>query len=88
MRLTFIGTPIHNTLADLFPVFQFLEIPYVGEWTGFKKSFKTGNIEEDAKKMQLILRANSYRRLKNGKINGEPLITLPTKVCHSGKIDI
>jgi hypothetical protein len=74
------GTPVHNGLQDMYPLFKFLEVPYVNSMPGFKESFLKCKPQEGATKMQLILRGLCLRRRKDGKINGQPLIVLPEKV--------
>lgn len=78
-----IGTPFHNGLNDIYPIFKFLEVPCMNEFGAFKKSFLTGSPKEGATKMQLILRGLCLRRRKDGKINGQSLIVLPEKVSVS-----
>jgi SNF2 family DNA or RNA helicase len=80
MGLT-LGTPVHNGLKDMFSLFRFLELPVYSAFNRFKGAFGTdGN--DQAMRMQVILRSLMMRRKKDGKINGRPIIVLPEKVPH------
>jgi SNF2 family DNA or RNA helicase len=78
MGLT-LGTPVHNGLKDMFSLFRFLELPVYSAQNRFRDAFGTdGN--DQARRMQIILRSLMMRRKKDGKINGRPIIVLPEKV--------
>ncbi|RPA86345.1 hypothetical protein BJ508DRAFT_322005 [Ascobolus immersus RN42] len=78
------GTPIFNSLWDLFPVFSLIDMPrlcnsdfyrnLVGKGTGASMG------ENAAKTIQIALRAAMMRRTKDDQFMGRPLIELPPKV--------
>jgi len=82
LRYLTIGTPVHNSLKDMYGLFRFLEVPVFSTYVHFRKDF-----EKDPKastfKMQVVLRSLMLRRKKDDKINGRPLIVLPEKVFPS-----
>ncbi|KAL8120583.1 helicase-like transcription factor CHR28 isoform X2 [Apium graveolens] len=79
------GTPIQNTIDDLFSYFRFLKYdPYTTH-----KSFCTtlkNPISRDSvqgyKKLYAVLRAVMLRRTKGTYIDGEPIIRLPRKTIN------
>jgi SNF2 family DNA or RNA helicase len=75
-----LGTPIHNTLKDMYGLFRFLEMPVFSVYKEFRENFEKGGQRSGALRMQIILRGLMLRRKKDDKINGRSLIVLPEKV--------
>jgi SNF2 family DNA or RNA helicase len=65
----------------MFSLFRFLEVPVLQNQQRFNESFGS-NGNEQAQRMQVLLRSLMLRRKKDEKINGRPLIVLPEKVTH------
>jgi SNF2 family DNA or RNA helicase len=74
------GTPIHNSLKDMFPLFRFLEMPALSAFHIFSEHFLADGARQGTIRMQLVLRGLMMRRMKDDKINGRPIIVLPEKV--------
>jgi SNF2 family DNA or RNA helicase len=74
------GTPIHNSLKDMFPLLRFLEMPALSSFPIFTEKFLADGARQGSIRMQLVLRGLMMRRMKNDKINGRPIIVLPEKV--------
>jgi len=75
-----LGTPVHNTLKDMYGPFRFLEMPVFSVYKEFREHFEKGGQRNGALRMQIILRGLMLRRKKDDKINGRSLIVLPEKV--------
>ncbi|GIM06399.1 hypothetical protein Vretimale_10704 [Volvox reticuliferus] len=76
------GTPIQNTVDDLYSYFRFLRYAPYCESRKFKELIK-GKISEKPeigyKFLQAVLQTVLLRRTKQSKINGEPIIKLPAR---------
>lgn len=70
------GTPIQNSLDDIYPVFRFIRHPHVGTWEQFK-IVAGGAGEEAAKRVQALLRGCMMRRNKKDQLLGTDLVVLP-----------
>ena len=75
-----LGTPIHNTLKDLYGLFRFLEVPALSDFSEFSHQILSRRPREGALRVQIVLRSLMLRRKKDEEVNGRPLIVLPTKV--------
>uniref|UniRef100_A0A0D9W9X0 RING-type domain-containing protein n=1 Tax=Leersia perrieri TaxID=77586 RepID=A0A0D9W9X0_9ORYZ len=84
------GTPIQNTIEDLYSYFRFLKYEPYCVYTSFRSMIKQ-QISYDAtrgyKKLQAILKIILLRRTKETLIDGEPIIKLPPKTIELSKID-
>ena len=74
------GTPVHNGLQDMYPLFRFLEVPIFSAFPNFKENFMGEGNREGAIRIQVYLRSLMLRRKKDDKVDGRPLIVLPEKV--------
>ena len=74
------GTPVHNGLKDMYPLFRFLEMPVFSVFSEFRSKILKGDQRTGALRMQVLLRAYMLRRRKEDTINGKPIIVLPEKV--------
>ncbi|KAL7416498.1 SNF2 family N-terminal domain-containing protein [Mrakia frigida] len=76
------GTPVTNTLDDLYGLFRFLRTPKFEDWTQFRDHIsqpakRNGDIA--AKRVQVILKGTLLRRNKESQIDGKPLLNLGPK---------
>ncbi|GAA6004431.1 hypothetical protein JCM10207_000724 [Rhodosporidiobolus poonsookiae] len=81
-RWTLTGTPVTNTLGDLFPLLRFLQIKPFYEWKTFREAvvyFEKKDPNIAGRKAQAILRSCMLRRKKDSKLDGKELISLPKK---------
>lgn len=83
------GTPMMNNTGDLFPLIRFLKIGPYNDITAFRQEFGCLNPSKGAssgyqrsaamQKLRAVLKSLMLRRLKTSKINGQPILTLPSK---------
>jgi SNF2 family DNA or RNA helicase len=82
------GTPMMNSLDEIYPLIRFLRIPPYNDRNRFRKAFGTmygkGKAGADPKptamtNFQVLLKAILFRRSKTSKLDGEPIIVLPNK---------
>lgn len=80
------GTPMMNSVDELYSLILFLRIKPYNDWNRFRNDFsqplKSGSIEykESAmQKLQVLLKAIMLRRSKQSKINGRPILVLPER---------
>ncbi|XP_047328550.1 helicase-like transcription factor CHR28 [Impatiens glandulifera] len=84
------GTPIQNSIDDLYSYFRFLRYdPYAG-YKSFCSAIKvpiTKNPKKGYKKLQAVLKTVMLRRTKGTLLDGEPIINLPPKSVQLTKVD-
>ncbi|XP_047980814.1 helicase-like transcription factor CHR28 isoform X1 [Salvia hispanica] len=84
------GTPIQNSIDELFSYFRFLKYEPYDNYKTFGSSIK-GLILRDSvkgyKKLQFVLRNIMLRRTKGDLIDGKPIINLPPKKVHLTRVD-
>lgn len=90
-RFCLTGTPMMNNVGELYSLVHFLRIKPYNEWTRFQQTFgvltktvKGSNNSQQGRdnamrKLQALLKAILLRRTKSSKIDGKPIITLPSK---------
>ncbi|XLS72779.1 hypothetical protein HN51_029644 [Arachis hypogaea] len=84
------GTPIQNTIDDLYSYFRFLKYDPYGVYKSFYNTIKvpiSRNSIEGYKKLQAILWTIMLRRTKGTMIDGKPIINLPPKTIELTKVD-
>ncbi|KAF7808412.1 helicase-like transcription factor CHR28 [Senna tora] len=84
------GTPIQNTIDDLYSYFRFLKYDPYAVYKSFYNTIKvpiSKNSIQGYKKLQAVLRAIMLRRTKGTLIDGEPIINLPPKTIELNKVD-
>ncbi|KAF4547126.1 SNF2 family N-terminal domain-containing protein 12 [Elsinoe fawcettii] len=86
-RLCMTGTPMMNSVDELYSLIKFLRIRPYNSWTKFNFEFsrplkaKSDNHRSDAmKRLQALLKAILLRRHKKSKINGKPILILPERI--------
>nr|AMP82929.1 LRR receptor-like serine/threonine-protein kinase [Catalpa bungei] len=84
------GTPIQNSVDELFSYFRFLRYDPYDKYKIFGSSIKAF-ISRDSvkgyKKLQVVLRNIMLRRTKGTLIDGEPIINLPPKRVHLTRVE-
>lgn len=76
------GTPLQNTIDDLYSYFRFLKYEPYATYSAFYSALKGPIIRNGAtgyKKLQVVLGAVMLRRTKGTKIDGKPIVALPPK---------
>lgn len=77
------GTPIQNSIDDLYSYFRFLRWQPFDEYSAFRSQIKeaiTRNPGTGWKKLQSILQAVMLRRTKATTIDGQPIVSLPPRI--------
>ncbi|XP_068489888.1 helicase-like transcription factor CHR28 isoform X2 [Phaseolus vulgaris] len=84
------GTPIQNSIDDLYSYFRFLKYDPYAVYKSFYNTIKVP-ISRDSiqgyKKLQAVLRAIMLRRTKGTLLDGKPIINLPPKTIELSKVD-
>ncbi|XP_042453098.1 helicase-like transcription factor CHR28 isoform X2 [Zingiber officinale] len=79
------GTPMQNTIDDLYSYFRFLKYDPYSVYSSFCASIKhpiSRNASSGYKKLQAVLKTVLLRRTKGTIIDGEPILKLPPKsIC-------
>jgi SNF2 family DNA or RNA helicase len=87
-RFCMTGTPMMNSIEDLFSLLKFLQYRPYNEWFKFSidihKPIKESNTnpkmrEKALSRVQLMLKTIMLRRTKDSQLDGKPMITLPPK---------
>ncbi|KAJ6678881.1 HELICASE-LIKE TRANSCRIPTION FACTOR CHR28 [Salix viminalis] len=84
------GTPIQNSIDDLYSYFRFLRYDPYAVYKSFYNTIKvpiSRNSLHGYKKLQAVLRAIMLRRTKATLIDGQPIINLPPKSICLSKVD-
>ncbi|MCO5586329.1 hypothetical protein L7F22_040268 [Adiantum nelumboides] len=84
------GTPIQNTIDDLYSYFRFLKYEPFSVYKNFRSDIKdpiTRDPTNGYRRLQVVLRKVLLRRTKHSQIDGEPIITLPEKVVALEQVD-
>ncbi|KAK9106280.1 hypothetical protein Syun_022291 [Stephania yunnanensis] len=84
------GTPIQNSVEDLYSYFRFLKYDPYAKFQSFCSSIRYPigrNAVNGYKKLQAILKTIMLRRTKGSLIDGKPIINLPPKIVHLIKVD-
>ncbi|CAG8562637.1 933_t:CDS:2, partial [Racocetra fulgida] len=71
---------------DLYPYFRFLDIANFSDWQTFHEQLSSAS-QRAIQKAQTILRGILLRRTKDSKLDGRPLLQLPTKTVNFVKQD-
>ncbi|KAG9000040.1 hypothetical protein FRB90_011885, partial [Tulasnella sp. 427] len=77
------GTPIQNSVEELFSLLHFLQIRPLNDWDTFKTQIanpiKAGRSAVPMKRLHVVLSAIMLRRTKNQVVNGKPILSLPDR---------
>ena len=71
------GTPILNSLTELYPYFKFLCVPHTGSFKIFKNNYCDNNNPENAERLLLRLNQFMIRRTHSDMLFGAPILKLP-----------
>ncbi|CAA0830604.1 SNF2 domain-containing protein / helicase domain-containing protein / zinc finger protein-related [Striga hermonthica] len=84
------GTPIQNSVDELYSYFRFLRYDPYDKFKKFSSSIKSFILRDSVKgykKLQVVLMNIMLRRTKGTLIDGQPIITLPPKKVHLMRVD-
>ncbi|KAL8157763.1 helicase-like transcription factor CHR28 [Apium graveolens] len=84
------GTPIQNSIDELFSYFRFLRYEPYNTYKSFCSTLKhpiSINSIQGYKKLYAVLRTVMLRRTKGTVIDGKPIITLPSKTVNLRKVE-
>ncbi|WZZ61413.1 hypothetical protein YC2023_061520 [Brassica napus] len=84
------GTPIQNTIDDLYSYFRFLRYNPYAVYKSFYHTIKVPISKSSLhgyKKLQAVLKAIMLRRTKGTLLDGKPIINLPPKKISLSKVD-
>ncbi|OBT72359.1 hypothetical protein VF21_07500 [Pseudogymnoascus sp. 05NY08] len=71
------GTPVLNSLNELYPYFRFLRMNWADSFSMFKKNFGDPDANDSTKRLNVMLSVIMKRRTMGSKILGRPLVQLP-----------
>ncbi|KAL9089450.1 MAG: hypothetical protein Q9165_005771 [Trypethelium subeluteriae] len=80
------GTPIHNSIEELYPYFKFLHVKHTGSLDTFKENFCSKGSEISNARLHGFLRMFMMRRTHKDTIFNQPIIKLPKN--HQTTIEI
>ncbi|MCH82578.1 helicase-like transcription factor, partial [Trifolium medium] len=84
------GTPIQNSIDDLYSYFRFLRYDPYAVYTSFCSTIKipiSRNPSKGYRKLQAVLKTIMLRRTKGTLLDGEPIISLPPKSVELKKVE-
>nr|XP_043612556.1 helicase-like transcription factor CHR28 [Erigeron canadensis] len=84
------GTPIQNSIDELFSYFRFLKCDPYANYKSFCNQIKipiSRNSMHGYRKLQAVLTAIMLRRTKGTLIDGKPIINLPEKIINLTVVD-
>lgn len=84
------GTPIQNSIDELYSYFRFLKCDPYANYKSFCNQIKfpiSRNSDEGYRKLQIVLKAIMLRRTKGTLIDGKPIIILPPKTINLTSVD-
>lgn len=77
------GTPMQNSVEELYSLIRFLRIRPLNDWQTFNeqiaKPVKGGYPNRAMKRLHVVLKVIMLRRTKNQSLNGRPLLQLPER---------
>ncbi|KAG2749716.1 hypothetical protein P692DRAFT_20833145 [Suillus brevipes Sb2] len=77
------GTPMQNTVDELFSLLKFLRVRPLNDWQNFNEQvaqpIKAGRPVRALKRLHVVLQSIMLRRTKDFVLNGKPIITLPAR---------
>ncbi|KAF2017580.1 hypothetical protein BU24DRAFT_344977 [Aaosphaeria arxii CBS 175.79] len=91
-RLCMTGTPMMNSIDELYPLIRFLQIKPYNDDARFRshisKPIKNANEREmGIKRVQVLLKSFMLRRAKDTKIDGEEICKIPPKHVHKDDVE-
>lgn len=91
-RLCMTGTPMMNSIDELYSLIRFLQIKPYNDWARFRAHITTpikSNRQRSMgiKRVQVLLRTFMLRRTKNTKIDGREICQIPPKHTHQERVE-
>lgn len=77
------GTPILNSLEELYPYFKFLNVPFTGSLKVFKHNYADSKNAENIERLLVRLSTFMIRRTHSDKIFDTPILKLPQATQHT-----
>ncbi|KAH9830624.1 SNF2 family N-terminal domain-containing protein [Rhodofomes roseus] len=78
------GTPMQNSVEELFSLFKFLRVKPLNDWPTFNSQIaqpiKANRTARAMKRLHVVLSAVMLRRTKDTVVNGKPILELPERV--------
>lgn len=71
------GTPIYNTIDELYPYFKFLRVKHVGNFDNFKSHFCNINNTDSLRRLHALLKQIMIRRTHKNMLFGAPIVSMP-----------
>lgn len=88
-RLCMTGTPMQNSVEELYPQIRFLRISAYQEWPSFNAQFvkplkaNTNYMNERGMlRLQALIKSFTLRREKTTVVDGNPIVNLPPKIVN------
>ncbi|KAF2265794.1 hypothetical protein CC78DRAFT_514734 [Lojkania enalia] len=86
------GTPILNSLTELYPYFKFLCVPHTGSFKIFKQNYCGTSNKDSTERLLVRLKSFMIRRTHADTMFGAPILKLPradqiTKYCEFNHIE-
>ena len=84
------GTPIQNSIEDLFSYFHFLRYEPYNQYQSFASLIRdeiSQNPEKGYRRLQAVLSPVMLRRTKQSTLNGQPIINLPPRMVNPCAVD-
>lgn len=78
------GTPIHNSLEELFPYFKFLRVKHTGTFEIFRENFCDPEHPDSTGRLHTFLSQIMLRRTHKDRLFGAPIVPMPenTQITH------
>lgn len=71
------GTPICNTIDELYPYFKFLRVKHTGNFDDFKRHFCDLKNADSLRRLHAFLKQIMIRRTHKDKLLGAPIVSMP-----------
>ena len=72
------GTPILNSLDELYSYFKFLEVPHTGSFKIFKQNYTDDDEPDNTERLLIRLKQFMLRRDHSDVLFNRPILKLPT----------
>ncbi|KAI8933570.1 hypothetical protein NX059_009303 [Plenodomus lindquistii] len=93
-RLCMTGTPMMNSVDELYPLLRFLKVAPYSDWTKFNsdigkpvKHQHPATRKKAMSRVQVLLRSIMLRRQKSSKVDGQEVCTIPPKHTASATVE-
>jgi SNF2 family DNA or RNA helicase len=82
------GTPIQNSVDDVFPILKFIKHPTAIDIETYRKVVGRKDSKVKAQRVQVLVRKYMMRRTKRDYLMGRPLISLPRKRITMAELEL